>query len=349
MPPQKGPKSNKRKRSAVGGNDDPYGNAAMNAFLKGYQRITCAEACERGDVDLRHVTVWFRRAKKWEQHRAVDLLKGQDVKQSICRALVTRLYGWTPWQYESLRDTFDDASSKDVMGIYANRRGDYAIVGRLPVSDRLVRSAIGIGGIVTGVGGMLLKEHLPSADAEKKELANSRKLNLQLKLAYFLLPKFANLVDDKTIILLDRAKLANLMDDMLGRPKFGNMMNEAFKEDLVDQEDRKKELLKLVSTMQMHFFEWKVQDRAYMEEQFNNDLQEVIKKVNERYEDGSLLLYNKNPRQSNHKLMTPLVKKINLTSNILFGKPTETERKVSIWTRPTSPTEEHNERLFDIL
>jgi hypothetical protein len=199
----------------------------MNAFLKGYQRITCAEACGLGDVDLRHVTVWFRRAKKWEQHRAVDLLKGQDASQSICRALVTRLYGWTPWQYESFRDTFDDASSKDVMGIYANRQGQYAIVGRLPVSDRLVRGAIGIGGIMTGVGGMLLKDHLkekpsddaqegmlrkdyltenPSDDAQEKgrqdkeqkerqekELQERKEeiLDLQLKLVYDLLPKFA--------------------------------------------------------------------------------------------------------------------------------------------------------------
>jgi hypothetical protein len=205
MPPQKGQKYGKRARTAVGGNDDPYGNAAMNAFLKGYQRITCAEACGLGDVDLDRVTVWFRRAAKWERHQADDLLKGQDSRASICRALVTRLYGWTPWQYDALRDTFDDASSEDVMGIYANRRGDYAIVGRLPVSDRLVRGAIGIGGIMTGVGGMVLKDYLSSDDAKnpfKEPYQNLQILGLQLNLIYHLLPTFAHLMDDQNLSAL---------------------------------------------------------------------------------------------------------------------------------------------------
>jgi hypothetical protein len=210
------------KRSAVGGtDDDPYGNAEMNKFLRGYKRITCADACKLGNVALGRVTVWIKRDKKWEHHRAVDLLKGQDASQSICRALVTRLYGWTPWQYEALRDTFDDASSKDVMGIYANEElGRFAIVGRLPVPDRLVRGAIGIGGIMTGVGGMLLKDYLSLTNDDAEKLANDarqeekkeRILDLQLTLVHQLLPLFAEKFVDNFPKEFDIHKLATLAE-----------------------------------------------------------------------------------------------------------------------------------------
>jgi hypothetical protein len=222
------------KRSAVGGtdddpfgnaemNDDPFGNAEMNKFLRGYKRITCADACKLGKVALGRVTVWMKRDKKWEHHRAVDLLKGQDLSQSICRALVTRLYGWTPWQYESLRDTFDDKTSKDVMGIYANdKEGLFAIIGRLPVSDRLVRGAIGIGGIMTGVGGMLLKDHLSLTNDDAEKLANDarpeekkeRILDLQLRLVHQLLPLFAEKFVDNFPKEFDIHKLATLADNI---------------------------------------------------------------------------------------------------------------------------------------
>jgi hypothetical protein len=311
----------------VGGNDDPYGNAAMNAFLKGYQRITCAEACGLGDVDLRHVTVWFKRAAKWERHQADDLLKGQDLRQSICRALVTRLYGWTPWQYDSLRDTFDDASSKDVMGIYATRRGDYAIVGRLPVSDRLVRSAIGIGGIMTGVGGMALKDYLSSDDAEKKELANSAMLNLQLKLAYFLLPKFAELVDNKN----------ESKDQLKSVSKLKLAVHGIDAKDLVDH---KEELLRLVSSMQNHFFNGNVKGENYSKGYFDQSLKDVIKVVNERYQDGVLGGPNpQNPRQSKRVLMKKLVEQINLTYEALFPKIEKAEKERESWLEQKKKTE----------
>jgi hypothetical protein len=204
MAHQKGRKTKHFKRSAVGGQDDsfgnaemkddPYGNVEMNTFLSEYNRITFTDACKLGVVDLGRVTVWIKRATKWEQHQAADLLKGQNSRQSICRALVTRLYGWTHAQYESLRDAFDDTSSKDVMGIYANGQGDYAIVGRLPVSDRFVRGAIGLGGLATGMatgmGGMWFKNHQSSTDVSK--LQEDEVTGLHLKLLYDLLPKWSH-------------------------------------------------------------------------------------------------------------------------------------------------------------
>jgi len=130
---------------------DPYGNEAMASFLEGYERITSEKACQRGPIDLKRVTVWSKRGKKWEPRRAVDLLRRKP-RQSICRALVTGLYGWTNAQYEQVRDAFDDSLSNDVMGIYANRDGDYAIVGRLPLyTSKTALGAAGVGGALVGL------------------------------------------------------------------------------------------------------------------------------------------------------------------------------------------------------
>jgi hypothetical protein len=130
---------------------DPYGNKAMAASLEGYERITREDACKRGPVDLKRVTVWTKRGGKWERRRAVDVL-GRKPRQSICRALVTALYGWTNAQYEEVRDAFDDVFSNDVMGIYANLDGDYAVVGRLPASNsKTALASAAVGGALTGL------------------------------------------------------------------------------------------------------------------------------------------------------------------------------------------------------
>lgn len=101
---------------------DPYGSKALGAFLKHYQRISIADACQqtKEEFDLSDLTVWVNRTGKWGQVKANN--QWRKAKRSICRAVVTEVFGLSAEQYEAMRDALDDHESTDPMGIYQHKK-----------------------------------------------------------------------------------------------------------------------------------------------------------------------------------------------------------------------------------
>jgi hypothetical protein len=167
----------------AGAEPDPNGSKALGVFLEGFRRITIEDACRRGPIDLVNVTVWTKHSGPWQQRPASTLKKGKP-SQSVCRSLVTGLYGWSDAQYEALRDVFDDEESADLMGIYTNDQGQYAVVGRLPVHDRWVQGGIGAAGLATGVLGKWAVDRLKPSKQKWIE-AHQKLLGLYKQLHWF--------------------------------------------------------------------------------------------------------------------------------------------------------------------
>lgn len=170
-------------KSVAGAEPDPNGSKALGVFLEGFRRITIEDACRRGPIDLANVTVWTKHSGPWQQRPASTLKKGKP-SQSVCRSLVTGLYGWSDAQYEALRDVFDDEESADLMGIYTNDQGQYAVVGRLPVHDRWVQGGIGAAGLATGVLGKWAVDRLKPSKQKWIE-AHQKLLGLYKQLEWF--------------------------------------------------------------------------------------------------------------------------------------------------------------------
>jgi len=102
-------------RSRDGG-QDPYGTLALRNFLNGYRRITVQDACEEGKIDHQQLDVWVNREGTWAQDRNVSKMWGKRGKQSLCRDLVTGLFGLSHDQYEAMRDGLDDTRFTGLMG-----------------------------------------------------------------------------------------------------------------------------------------------------------------------------------------------------------------------------------------
>lgn len=126
------------------GDSDPdtYGTRALHSFLKRYRRVNIAEACEKSKInfDLKKLVVWANSTGRWERVATPDPWRNEHRKEhrSICRAVVTKVFGLSAEQYEAMRDIFDDDQSTDLMGIYQHHDEPdrYAIVLRLPHRDK---------------------------------------------------------------------------------------------------------------------------------------------------------------------------------------------------------------------
>ena len=167
---------------------DTYGTRALDSFLENYQRVNIQEACDESKkaFDLQKLVVWANSAGKWERVAVPDRWRIEP--RSICRAVVTKVFGLSAEQYEAMRDVLDDNRSTDRMGIY--RRKDqpdaYAIVLRLPNRDKYenLKTKVGLTGAVTagaalGVFGksVNLRNRDRWFDAYKKTLFNVSRLH----------------------------------------------------------------------------------------------------------------------------------------------------------------------------
>jgi hypothetical protein len=185
---------------------------ALSLFLEGYTRKSIDDACAatQGGVDVENLTVWANRTGKWEKlvvpssldvekqtrwsNRAskwgkVDAVpKEWNPEGSLCREVVTKVFGLSSEQYEAMRDVFDDVNSPDPMGIYQLNQdpSKYAIVLRLPQRDKYAALKIGGtagAGVIVGVLGKMAHERWKDErekwfEAYKKFLLHSERLHI---------------------------------------------------------------------------------------------------------------------------------------------------------------------------
>jgi len=154
-----------RTRTRLAGSEgpDPYGSKALRTSLQGYQRVSIQTACNETaetPADLQKLMVWANRAGRWERIDAS--IQFRKSKASICREVVTKVFGLSGVQYDAIRDALDDVESGDLMGIYRHESipDQYAIVLRLPLSSKysnLKMSALAGAGILVGATGMWAK------------------------------------------------------------------------------------------------------------------------------------------------------------------------------------------------
>lgn len=138
---------------------DRDGSAALFEFLKDYDRITI-EGCDA--VKQRDLVIWVNRRGVWEP-------LGSDSKEmrrlwrnkthSVCKSLLTDLFGFTNAQYEEVKTSFTNVLWRDWVGLYKHRdASSFAIVVRLPKSKRieiLEKAGWFAGGATVGVGAAL--------------------------------------------------------------------------------------------------------------------------------------------------------------------------------------------------
>jgi hypothetical protein len=141
---------------------DSYGSKALALFLNKYRRISVADACMQTQDGLKseNLTVWANRTGQWE---IVPVPKewNKTPTRSLCREVVTEVFGLSDEQYEAIRDALDDVGSNDRMGIYRHKGNpqEYAIVLRLPNRDKFETLKLGAtagAGIGLGVLGKML-------------------------------------------------------------------------------------------------------------------------------------------------------------------------------------------------
>jgi hypothetical protein len=198
---------------------DTYGSKALSLFLEGYTRLSIEDACAatQDGLDVENLTVWANRTGKWEKLVIPSSLEAENQtvwsKQtgkwgkveavpkewnpewnpegSLCREVVTKVFGLSGEQYEAMRDVFDDINSPDPMGIYRLNKDPrkYAIVLRLPQRDKYAALKIGGtagAGVLVGVLGKTAHESSKDQsekwfDAYKKFLLHSERLHITLQ------------------------------------------------------------------------------------------------------------------------------------------------------------------------
>jgi hypothetical protein len=135
---------------------DSYGSKALALFLNKYRRISVADACMQTQDGLKseNLTVWANRTGQWE---IVPVPKewNKTPTRSLCREVVTEVFGLSDEQYEAIRDALDDVGSNDRMGIYRHKGNpqEYAIVLRLPNRDKFETLKLGaMAGAGIGLG-----------------------------------------------------------------------------------------------------------------------------------------------------------------------------------------------------
>jgi hypothetical protein len=186
-----GPTSRNTKRRTSQGAVDTYGSKALSLFLKDYKRLRIEDACAatQGGLDVENLTVWANRTGKWEQ---VALPKQWKPTQSLCREVVTKVFGLSGEQYEAMRDVFDDRVSPDPMGIYqlTEDPSKFAIVLRLPQRDKYAALKIGgtVGaGVLVGVLGKMA--HGSRKEQKEKWFEAYQKFLFNVQRLYDTLPK----------------------------------------------------------------------------------------------------------------------------------------------------------------
>lgn len=210
-----GPTSRNTKRRTIQGGVDTYGSKALSLFLEGYTRLSIEDACAatQDGLDVENLTVWANRTGKWEKLVIPSSLEAENQtvwsKQtgkwgkveavpkewnpegSLCREVVTKVFGLSGEQYEAMRDVFDDINSPDPMGIYRLNKDPrkYAIVLRLPQRDKYAALKIGGtagAGVLVGVLGKMAHESWKDQsekwfDAYQKFLLHSERLYITLQ------------------------------------------------------------------------------------------------------------------------------------------------------------------------
>jgi hypothetical protein len=175
------------------------GAADLFKILQNYQRITLTEACghlvKEGDLSI---GIWVNKQGKWwhdtKAEQKLAQLKFQS-NTSVCKSIVTQLYGLSTSEYQKIRVQFDDQLSESWAGVYEardERQPKFLLVVRLPekidklrFSDSRFGSAaraggVGAAGVLTGAAivGLAAKNVVSEQKRANREQLEAKKTEL---------------------------------------------------------------------------------------------------------------------------------------------------------------------------
>ena len=137
--------------------DDDDGLSKLECFLRGYRRVTRAQACQQ-PMESQPV-VWAYKDNVWAPMDAAQvqkLIDSSSPDKSLCGAIFGDMPG-----YEHFKEALDDVNIPDAIGLY-EKDGHFAIVVRLPHKpslDLLDTQQVGFfsGMAALGVGDYILR------------------------------------------------------------------------------------------------------------------------------------------------------------------------------------------------
>lgn len=98
----------------------------LRSFLRGYHRVTVAEACSKMVADNVDAWVWF--LGSWIQVDAGEvnsvIARANEDKQSFCRSYLKDELGFSDAKYEDIKAQFDEVEIDNPVGIYESNDGN---------------------------------------------------------------------------------------------------------------------------------------------------------------------------------------------------------------------------------